>query len=50
MNTFALIKDGKIANVVQTPRTADKVQEMYPGYEITNWDDVPHEVQLGYKP
>lgn len=49
MNEFALMKDGKIANVVSTPRAKDKVQAMYPGYEVKHLDDVPDAVKVMYQ-
>lgn len=41
MNKFDLVdkKTGKVVNVVQTPRTAAQVQEMYPGYTVKEASD-----------
>jgi hypothetical protein len=48
MNEWALLKGGRIVNVVMTSRVLSEVQRMYPDYEVANLYSLPAPVQQAY--
>lgn len=49
MNEWALLKNGRIVNVVMTSRVKSEVQRMYPGFEVADLYSLPPHVQQSYQ-
>lgn len=48
MNEWALLKNGRIINVVMTSLPKTHMQQTYPNYEVADLYSLPPEVQQGY--
>lgn len=49
MNTWALLKDGKIVNTITTSSCKKHMQEHYPDHEIADIYDLPDHVCQAYQ-
>lgn len=48
MNEWALLKGGRIVNVIMTSRMKSEVQRMYPEHEVEDLYSLPSNVQQAY--
>jgi hypothetical protein len=48
MNEWALLKAGKIINIIMTSRVKSEVERMYPGYQVADVYGLPPHVRQAY--
>jgi len=48
MNTWALLKDGQVINVITTNYCSNHMQEYHPEFEIASFHGLPHDVRRAW--